>query len=107
MKEKEGREVKREDGWGLRKEDGGSGVQWGEERGGRDESEEVSRFKIYEKYIKGCRAQLYGRSRQCGCSVGARCSIGLGRNPLKNVLIQHTFKLNILFVEKFIVIHLN
>ena len=48
--------------------------------------------------------RLYGRSRQCGRPVGARCSMGLGRNPLINGLIQHTFKLYILFLEKFTVI---
>ena len=49
--------------------------------------------------------QLYGCSRQCGCPVGARCSIGFGPNPLINGLIQHTFKFNIFFLEKFKVIH--
>ena len=49
--------------------------------------------------------QYYGRNRQCGRPVGTQCSMGLGRNPLINGLIQHTFKLNILFVEKIIVIH--
>ena len=51
------------------------------------------------------RPQLYGCIRQCGRPDGARCSIRLGRNPLINGLIQHTFKLNILFEEKFTVIH--
>ena len=51
-------------------------------------------------------AQYYGRSRQCGRPVGAGCSIGLGWNPLMNGLIQHTFKLNLLFVEKLTVIPL-
>ena len=32
--------------------------------------------------------------------------MGLGYNPLINDLIQHTFKINFLFVEKFTVIHL-
>ena len=50
------------------------------------------------------RAHFYGRSRQCGRPVGARCSMGLGRNPLINGLIQHTFKINFLFLEKFTVI---
>ena len=36
--------------------------------------------------------RLYGRSRQCGRPVGAQCSMGLGRNPLINGLIQHTYK---------------
>ena len=48
--------------------------------------------------------QFYGRSRQCGRPVGAQLSMGLGRNPLINGLILHTFKINILFVEKFTVI---
>ena len=48
--------------------------------------------------------QYYGRSIQCDCPIGARCSMGLGRNPLINGLIQHTFKLDFLFVEKFTVI---
>ena len=43
----------------------------------------------------------YGRSRQCGRPIIARCSMGLGRSPLINGLIQHTLKLNFLFVEKF------
>ena len=34
--------------------------------------------------------QFYGCSRQCGRPVGARCSMGLGRIPLINGLIQHT-----------------
>ena len=49
--------------------------------------------------------QLYGCSRQCSRPVLARCSIGFGPNPLINGLIQHTFKLNILLLEKFTVIH--
>ena len=49
-------------------------------------------------------AQYYGRNRQCGRPVGAQCSMGLGLNPLINGLIQHTFKLNFLFVEKLTVI---
>ena len=49
-------------------------------------------------------ACLYGCSRQCGRPVGAPCSMGLGRNPLINGLIQHTFKFNFLLVEK---IHIN
>ena len=44
--------------------------------------------------------QLYGCSRQCGRPVWARCSMGFGPNPLINGLIQHTFKLNILFFRK-------
>ena len=40
-------------------------------------------------------SQYYGRSRQCGCPVGARYSMGLGRNPLINGLTQHTFKFNL------------
>ena len=57
---------------------------------------------LYELCIAN--AQYYGRSRQCGRPVGARCSMGLGRNLLINGLIQHTFNLNFLFVEKFTVI---
>ena len=49
--------------------------------------------------------QLYGCSRQCGRPVGARCSMGFGPNPLINGLIQQTFKLNIIFLEKFTLIH--
>ena len=48
--------------------------------------------------------QFYGRSRQCGPLAGAQFSMGLGRNPLINGLIQHTFQINFLFVEKFPVI---
>ena len=44
--------------------------------------------------------QFYGRSRQCGHPVRARCSLGLGRNPLINGLFQHTLKINFLFVKK-------
>ena len=47
---------------------------------------------------------IYGRSRQCGRPVGAGCSMGLGRNLLINGLIQHTFKIFFLYVEKFTVI---
>ena len=49
-------------------------------------------------------SQYYGCSRQYGRPVGARCSMGLVRNPLINGLIKHTFKFNFLFVEKFTVI---
>ena len=45
--------------------------------------------------------QFYGRS---GRPVRARCSMGLGRKPLLNGLIHHTFKISFLFVEKFPVI---
>ena len=45
------------------------------------------------------RSQYYSRSRQCGRPVGIRPE--LVRNPIINVLIQHTFKLNFLFVEKY------
>ena len=48
--------------------------------------------RIWYKNTKGAQAQYYGRSRQCGRPVGAQCSMGLGRNPLINGLIQHTFK---------------
>ena len=51
------------------------------------------------------RPQLNECSRQCSCLVLARCSMGFGPNPLINGLILHTFKLNILFLEKFTVIH--
>ena len=50
------------------------------------------------------RSQYYGRSRQCDRPVGAQCSMGLGQNPLINGLIQHTFKLYFLYLEKFTVI---
>ena len=50
-------------------------------------------------------SQLYGCSGQGGRLVGARCSMGFGLNPLINGLIQHTFKLNILVLEEFTVIH--
>ena len=50
-------------------------------------------------------AQLYGCSRPCSRPVLAQRSMGFGPNPLINGLIQHTFKLNILFLEKFTVIH--
>ena len=46
-------------------------------------------------------AQFYGRIRQCGRLVRAQCSMGLGRNPIINSLIQYTFKINFVFVEKF------
>ena len=49
--------------------------------------------------MQAMQSQLYGRSRQYSRPVGAQCSMGLDRNPLINGLIQHTFKLNILFVE--------
>ena len=52
-----------------------------------------------------CLSQLHDCSKQCGHPVGARFSTGFGPNPLINGLIQHTFKLNILFVEKITVIH--
>ena len=51
------------------------------------------------------RPQLNEYSRQCSRPVLARCSMGFGPNPLINGLILHTFKLNILFLEKFTVIH--
>ena len=51
--------------------------------------------------------QFYGRSRQCSRLVGAKCSMGLGRNPLINGLIQHTLKINFLFIEKFTAIPLD
>ena len=44
--------------------------------------------------------QLYGCSIQCSRPVLARHSMGFGPNPLINGLIQHAFKLNILFLEK-------
>ena len=62
--------------------------------------------RLYNKTAaQAAGAQLYGRSRQCGRPVEARCSMRLGRNPLINGLIQHTLKLNILLVEKFTAIH--
>ena len=59
--------------------------------------------KAYGSKLSG--AQLYECSRQCSHPVLARCSMGFGPNPKINGLIQHTFKLNILFLEKFTVIH--
>ena len=47
----------------------------------------------------------YGCSRQCSRPVWAWCSMRIGRYPIINGLILHTFKLNILFLEKFTVIH--
>ena len=49
-------------------------------------------------------AQLYGRSRQCGRPVGALIEWEFRSNPLINGFIQHTFKINLLFVEHFQVI---
>ena len=43
-------------------------------------------------------AQFYGCIRQCGRPVRDQCSIELGWNPIINGFIQHTFKLNILFL---------
>ena len=40
------------------------------------------------------KAQLYGRSRQCGRPVGALIEREFHSNPLINGLIQHTFKMN-------------
>ena len=56
---------------------------------------------VFEAY----RAQLNECSRQCSRPVLAQCSRGFGPNPLINGLILHTFKLNILFLEKFTEIH--
>ena len=53
----------------------------------------------------GLGAQLNECSRQRSRPVLALCSMGFGLNPLISDLIQHTFKLNILFLEKFRVIH--
>ena len=58
----------------------------------------------HRKILKNWVSCLYGRSTQCGRSVGAQCSMGLRQNPLINGLIQPTFKLNILFLEKITVI---
>ena len=49
-------------------------------------------------------AQFYGCSRECGHPVGAQGSMGVGRNTLITGLIQHNFKLNFYFLEKFTVI---
>ena len=49
--------------------------------------------------------QLNECSRQCSRPVLDQCSMGFGPNPLINGLILNTFKLNILFLEKFTVIH--
>ena len=62
---------------------------------GMDQQEYISRYY---------NTQFYDCSRQCVCPVGARCSMGFGRYPLINALIQHNFKINFLFLEKFIVI---
>ena len=59
----------------------------------------------YKGQVTTTTAQLYGCSRQCSHPVLARCSMGFGPNPLMKGLIQHTFKLNILFLEKFTIIH--
>ena len=53
--------------------------------------------------LQAAGSQFYARRRQCCCPVGARCSMGLGRNQLINGLIQHNFKINLLFLEKFTV----
>ena len=50
-------------------------------------------------YIPTLVPEYYGCSRQCGRPVGALCSMGIGQNPIINGLFQHTFKLNLLFVE--------
>ena len=42
--------------------------------------------------------QLYGRSRQCGRPVGALIEWEFHSNPLIIGLIQHTFKINLLYV---------
>ena len=55
--------------------------------------------------LKANETQLYGCSRQCSRPVLARCSMGFTPNPLINGLILHTFKLNILFLEKCALIH--
>ena len=61
----------------------------------------LGRFRLFVAISMCLCAHLYGRSRQCGRPVGARCSMGLGQKPLTNGLIWHTFKLNIIFLEKF------
>ena len=44
-----------------------------------------------------CRkSRLYGRSRQWSRPIGSRCSMGLGRNPQKNGLIQQTLKFTVI-----------
>ena len=60
----------------------------------------IGRMVLVSNLSSTSAAQLYGCSRQCGRPVGARCSMGFGPNPLINGLIQHTFKFNILFLEK-------
>ena len=60
----------------------------------------INKINKMNKVIENI-TQHYGRSRQCGRPVVALCSMGLGRNPLINGLIKHTFKINFLFVEKF------
>ena len=61
-------------------------------------------FLHWGRFENNSCSQFYGLSRQCGRPVRARCSMELGRNPLINGLIQHTFQINFLFVEKFPVI---
>ena len=56
-------------------------------------------------HLKTCLAHLNECTRRCSRPVLARCSMGFDPNPLINGLIMHTFKLNILFLEKFTVIH--
>ena len=52
-------------------------------------------------------SHLYGCSRQAGRPVGALIEWEFHSNPLINGLIQHTFKINLLFVENFQVIPLD
>ena len=54
---------------------------------------------------EGGQSQLNECSRQCSRPVLARCSMGFGPNPLINGLNLPTIKLNILFLEKFTVMH--
>ena len=56
-------------------------------------------------HLNTVQAQLYGCSRQCSRPALAQCSMGFGPNALIKGLIQHNFKLNILFKRKFTVIH--
>ena len=58
-----------------------------------------------EHYFNALKLQMNECSRQCSRPVLARCSMGFGPNPLIHGLILLTFKLNILFLEKFTVIH--
>ena len=52
-------------------------------------------------------SHVYGCSRQCGRPVGPLIEWEFHSNPLINGLIQHTFEMNLLFVEHFQMIPLD